>query len=113
MAHRTTGEVNNFTPTTTDTISTPEQGFSHVGEYHTTMVHAFIMVKTAAGESERLLDAIRELSQIGEAHIVAGNWDIIVELDTEEVYDVLKTSSSKVQGLQGVDDTKTYISLDD
>ncbi|SEO25867.1 AsnC family protein [Halogranum amylolyticum] len=77
------------------------------------MVHSFIMVKTAAGESERLVDAIRDLGQIAEAHIVAGNWDIIAELDTEEVYDVLKTSSSDIQGLKGVDDAKTYISLDD
>jgi DNA-binding Lrp family transcriptional regulator len=113
MAHRTTGEVNNFTPRAANTIATPEQGFSHVGEYHTSMVHAFIMVKTAAGESERLVDAIRGLGQIAEAHIVAGDWDIIVELDTDEVYDVLKTSSSEVQGLKGVDNTKTYISLDD
>ncbi|EJN58588.1 Lrp/AsnC ligand binding domain-containing protein [Halogranum rubrum] len=77
------------------------------------MVHSFIMVKTAAGESERLVDAIRGLTQISEAHIVAGDWDIIAELDTDEVYDVLKTSSSDVQGLKGVDDAKTYISLDD
>lgn len=77
------------------------------------MVHAFIMVKTAAGESEGLVGSIRELAEIAEAHIVAGNWDIIVELDTEEVYDVLQTSSSKVQGLKGVESTKTYISLED
>ncbi|SDM56960.1 AsnC family protein [Halogranum gelatinilyticum] len=77
------------------------------------MVHAFIMVKTAAGESEGLLDSIRGLGEIAEAHIVAGNWDIIAELDTEEVYDVLKTSSSEIQGLKGVNDAKTYISLDD
>lgn len=77
------------------------------------MVHAFIMVKTAAGESERLLDSVRELDAIAEAHIVAGDWDIIAELDAEEVYDVLKTASSSIQGLQGVSDTKTYISMDD
>ncbi len=77
------------------------------------MVHAFIMVKTAAGESERLVDAVRELGAVAEAHIVAGTYDIIVEVDTEEVYDVLKTASSEIQGLKGVTDTKTYISMSD
>ncbi|WP_129112909.1 Lrp/AsnC ligand binding domain-containing protein [Halegenticoccus tardaugens] len=77
------------------------------------MVHAFIMIKTAAGESERLVDAIRGLESVAEAHIVAGAYDIIAEVDTEEVYEILKTSSTRVQGLQGVTDTKTYISLDD
>ncbi|KTG09142.1 ArsR family transcriptional regulator [Haloprofundus marisrubri] len=76
------------------------------------MVHAFIMVKTGAGESEQLVAPIRDLERVGEAHIVAGAYDLIVEVDAEEVYDVLKTASSGIQGLQGVTDTKTYISLD-
>jgi DNA-binding Lrp family transcriptional regulator len=76
------------------------------------MVHAFIMVKTAAGESERLVEAIRGVAEVAEAHIVAGAWDIIVEVDAEEVYNVLKVASSEVQGLQGVNDTKTYIAMD-
>jgi DNA-binding Lrp family transcriptional regulator len=77
------------------------------------MVHAFIMVKTTAGESERLLDSIRELATVTEAHIVAGAYDIIAEVESAEVYEVLETASSGVQGLQGVTDTKTYISMDD
>ncbi|EMA05468.1 Lrp/AsnC ligand binding domain-containing protein [Haloferax denitrificans] len=77
------------------------------------MVHAFIMVKTGAGESEQLLGPIRDFETVTEAHIVAGAYDIIAEVDTDAVYEVLKTASSRVQGLQGVADTKTYISLDD
>jgi DNA-binding Lrp family transcriptional regulator len=76
------------------------------------MVHAFVMVKTEAGEGKRLLKAIRELASVAEAHIVAGTYDLIAEVETEEVYDVLKSVSGDVQGLQGVTDTKTYISMD-
>lgn len=76
------------------------------------MVHAFIMVKTAAGKSERLLEEIRGLEPVTAAHIVAGNFDIIVEVDAPEVYDVLKAVSSGIQGLDGVTDTKTYIAMD-
>ncbi|ELY50862.1 MULTISPECIES: Lrp/AsnC family transcriptional regulator [Natronococcus] len=76
------------------------------------MVHAFIMVKTAAGKSEGLLESIRGLGSVAEAHIVAGNYDIIAEVDTEEVYEILKAVSSDVQGLEGVTDTKTYIAMD-
>ncbi|WP_135821194.1 Lrp/AsnC family transcriptional regulator [Halostella litorea] len=75
------------------------------------MVHAFIMVKTAAGKSEDLLDAVRGLGQVDEAHIVAGDYDLITEVDVDEVYDVLHTASSSIQGLDGVADTKTYISM--
>lgn len=76
------------------------------------MVHAFVMVKTAAGKSEDLLSAIKERRGVSEAHIVAGNYDIIVEMDTDEVYDILHVVSSDIQSLNGVADTKTYISMD-
>ncbi|WP_115865228.1 Lrp/AsnC ligand binding domain-containing protein [Halorussus litoreus] len=76
------------------------------------MVHAFIMVKTAAGRSEDVLASVRELDRVSEAHVVAGDFDIVVEADAEEVYDVLHAASSDVSGLDGVADTKTYMAID-
>jgi DNA-binding Lrp family transcriptional regulator len=76
------------------------------------MVHAFVMVKTAAGKSEDLLSAVRELSDVREAHVVAGDYDMIVEVEAEEVYDILHAASSDIQSLDGVSDTKTYIAMD-
>ena len=76
------------------------------------MVHAFIMVKTAAGRSEELLKAVRELDRITEAHVVAGDFDIIAEADADEVYDVLHASSSDVSKMEGIADTKTYMAID-
>ncbi|WP_276301945.1 Lrp/AsnC family transcriptional regulator [Halorussus lipolyticus] len=76
------------------------------------MVHAFIMVKTAAGRSEDVVDAVRGLDRISEAHVVAGEFDIIVEADADEVYQVLHAASSDISGIDGVADTKTYMALD-
>lgn len=76
------------------------------------MVHAFIMVKTAAGKSEGLLESVRDLEAVSDAHIVAGDYDIIVEIDAAEVYDILQSVSSELQGLEGVTETKTYIAMD-
>lgn len=75
------------------------------------MVHAFIMVKTAAGKSEGLLAEIDGLGSVADAHIVAGNYDIIAEVDVPEIYDVLHAVSSSIQGLDGVVNTKTYIAM--
>jgi len=77
------------------------------------MVHAFVMVKTDVAASESLLGNIRDLPPVSEAHIVAGEYDIIVELSVEEVYGVLQTTASDIQSLDGVLETKTYISLED
>lgn len=76
------------------------------------MVHAFIMVKAAAGEAEGVVGRIRGIGVVTEAHVVAGEYDVIVEVDADEVYDVLHAASSTIQGLEGVTDTKTYIALD-
>ena len=77
------------------------------------MVRAFILVKTGAGESEATVEEIRRIESVVEAHVVAGEFDIIAEVDADEVYDVLHTSSSSIQRLDGVVDTKTYFALDD
>ncbi|WP_135366419.1 Lrp/AsnC family transcriptional regulator [Halosimplex halophilum] len=76
------------------------------------MVRAFIMVKTAAGKSEQLLDSIRGIDGVEEAHIVAGQYDIIVEAVGEEVYDLMHGVATRLRDLDGVADTKTYICLD-
>lgn len=77
------------------------------------MVHAFVMVKTTVGSSESLIESVRGLAAVSEAHIVAGAYDLIVEMDAEEVYDILKATAGELQALEGVADTKTYISLEE
>lgn len=76
------------------------------------MVHAFVMVKTGPGKSEAMVEAAREVEAVAEAHIVAGDYDLVVEVETEEVYEVLHAASTELQGLDGIENTKTYISLD-
>jgi DNA-binding Lrp family transcriptional regulator len=76
------------------------------------MVSAFIMIKTVAGKSEALLNEIRDAEGVTEAHIVAGQYDIIAEASGGEVYDVMHSVSSYVRDLDGVADTRTYICLE-
>ncbi|QSG09498.1 Lrp/AsnC family transcriptional regulator [Halapricum desulfuricans] len=76
------------------------------------MVRAFVMIKTAAGKSEELLASIGAVTGVEEAHIVAGQYDIIAETDGEDVYEVMQSVSGEIRGLDGVSDTRTYISLE-
>lgn len=77
------------------------------------MVHAFIMVRTGTGASEDCLQIIRDIPEVMDAHIVAGDYDIIAEVEVDDVYAVLHAAASKIQGIDGISDTKTYISLSD
>jgi len=76
------------------------------------MVRAFIMVKTTAGKSEDLQQSIAALEGVLEAHVVAGQYDIIVEAEGPEVYAVMHQVATEIRGLDGVADTKTYICLE-
>jgi DNA-binding Lrp family transcriptional regulator len=76
------------------------------------MVTAFVMIKTAAGKSEELLAAVRDAEDITEAHIVAGQYDIIAEATGSEVYDIMQSVSGHVRDLNGIADTRTYICLE-
>jgi DNA-binding Lrp family transcriptional regulator len=76
------------------------------------MVRAFIMVKTAAGESATLQNRIREMDAVPEAHVVAGKYDVIAEAEAEEVYTVINTVATDLHELDGVVDTRTYICLE-
>lgn len=75
------------------------------------MVHAYVMVKSASGESEPVLGAICNLAAVADAHVVAGEYDVIAELDAEDVYEVLSQVSQEIGGLSGVTDTRTYVAL--
>ncbi|SDJ42054.1 AsnC family protein [Halovenus aranensis] len=76
------------------------------------MVRAFIMMKTAAGKSADLQNRIREMDAVIEAHVVAGQYDIIVEAESEEVYQVIHAVATDLNDLDGVVDTRTYICLE-
>jgi len=76
------------------------------------MVDAFVMIKTEAGESEAVLTEVREIGGVEEAHVVAGEFDIMAEVTADEVYDVLRTASTSIQDRKGVTSTRTYIALD-
>ncbi|MFC7057515.1 Lrp/AsnC ligand binding domain-containing protein [Halovenus salina] len=76
------------------------------------MVRAFITIKTTAGKSADLLEIIQEMNAVIEAHVVAGRYDIIVEAEGDEVYEVIHAVATDLNELDGVDDTRTYICLE-
>jgi DNA-binding Lrp family transcriptional regulator len=76
------------------------------------MERAFMMVKIDAGHAEEVRHGIREFEAVSEAHVVAGEYDLVVEAETPAVYDLMHTVATEIRGLSGVVDTKTYICLE-
>lgn len=76
------------------------------------MVAAYIMVKANTGEADRLKNAILGIDGVQDAHIVAGDVDLIVKVQVKNPAEVKTISADGIQGIQGVEDTQTYISMD-
>lgn len=77
------------------------------------MVYAFVLVKTGPAASPEVLSAVESTEAVRAAHIVAGEFDVIVEVEAPEVQRILDLVSETIQSLEGVVETKTYISLGD
>ena len=76
------------------------------------MVHSFVMVKTTAGSIQTVLDAVTDLAGVEEAHVVAGDYDVIVEVEGDDVEQSIRTVLTDVRELDGIVDTRTYIALE-
>lgn len=76
------------------------------------MVHAFVFLKTGSGASPDVLESLKSMEAIIDGHVVAGDFDIILEMEADDVSNILSVVSGEIQLLDGVLDTKTYIALE-
>jgi len=76
------------------------------------MVRAFIMVEAGTGHAESLQETIRGFDYVADSNVVAGDFDVIVEAEAEEVYDVINAVATEIRSLDDVSDTKTYVCLE-
>ncbi|MFC7069637.1 Lrp/AsnC family transcriptional regulator [Halobaculum lipolyticum] len=76
------------------------------------MVHAFVMVKVSGdADTSGVADTVSRIETVTEAHVVAGDFDVVAEVDAPDMYTVLDTVAGAVRGVDGVTDTRTYVSM--
>lgn len=76
------------------------------------MVRAYVMVRAGTGAVETVADAVRATPHVAEAHVVAGDYDVIAEVETGEMYDVMETVANELHEVAGVETTKTYVCIE-
>lgn len=76
------------------------------------MVSAYVMVKANTGEADRLRDSILALDGVTDCHIVAGDVDLIARVDVDSPAGVKDIATGGIQGIRGVENTQTYITMD-
>ncbi|MBX0287521.1 Lrp/AsnC family transcriptional regulator [Haloarcula salinisoli] len=76
------------------------------------MVTAYVMVKAHTGDADRLKREIAAIDGVEEAHIVAGDVDLIAKVRVETPAAVKDVAATHVQDIEGVESTQTYIAMD-
>ncbi|MFQ5978788.1 MAG: Lrp/AsnC family transcriptional regulator [Candidatus Heimdallarchaeota archaeon] len=73
------------------------------------MPTAFVLVNSEIGAEEQVLETLRQVSEVKEAYMVYGVYDIVARVEAEEM-DVLKTIIlTEIRGLESVRSTLTMI----
>lgn len=76
------------------------------------MPSAYVTIVTAANTAPTVLEELTEIDEVTEAHVVAGDFDVIAELDAPDTSDLLPIVTRRIQAIDGVGHTRTYIVLD-
>jgi len=76
------------------------------------MVIAYVMVKAHTGDADRLKDEIAAVEGVVEVSIVAGDVDLIAKVQVDSPAAVKDVAATGIQGIEGVEDTQTYIAMD-
>jgi DNA-binding Lrp family transcriptional regulator len=76
------------------------------------LVHAYVMIKAYTGDADKLKDEIQAIEGVTSSHIVAGDVDLIAKVEVESPAEVKTIAATKIQNLEGVEDTRTYVAMD-
>ena len=71
---------------------------------------AFILIEIASGEEYKFVNKVRELTEVSEAYIVYGAWDVIVRIQTETMGE-LNSVVLQIRRMPGVKRSATLIAL--
>lgn len=76
------------------------------------MVTAYVLIKANTSEADRLLNDVADIDGVVDAHVVAGDVDLIAKIEVESPQAVKAVAADRILSLAGVEDTETYISMD-
>ena len=77
----------------------------------TTMAFIGIFLDKATG-NKTVVNQLKEIPEILECHYTTGDWSVLAKLICKDNEDLMEILTKKIQTIQGVSRTETYISLE-
>ncbi|ELY78620.1 Lrp/AsnC ligand binding domain-containing protein [Natrinema pallidum] len=76
------------------------------------MTRAFIAIDVATGTAGEVCHRLRDADGVVEAHVITGDFDVLVELTGDDQRDLLETMTTVVRPLEDIGAMRTYVCLD-
>lgn len=70
---------------------------------------AYVLIKTEVGKSDTVASEILKIPEILKATVVAGEYDIIVELQEMDIKKIFHKVIREIQEIPGIKETKTFV----
>ncbi|WP_227380917.1 Lrp/AsnC family transcriptional regulator [Haladaptatus halobius] len=76
------------------------------------MVTAYVLIKANVPTVDQIRDTIMEINGVEDAHIVAGDVDIITKVVVGSPADVREIVASGILSIDGIEHTYTYMAME-
>jgi DNA-binding Lrp family transcriptional regulator len=73
---------------------------------------AYVMIKIHAGEVKQVVDDLRKLKNIVEAHMTFGPYDAVAVVETVDLTELGAITALEIQPIPGVEQTLTCLAVD-
>jgi DNA-binding Lrp family transcriptional regulator len=73
---------------------------------------AYVMIKIHAGEVKYVVDELRKLKCIVEAHMTFGPYDAVAVVETGDIAELGAVTALEIQPIPGVEQTLTCLAVD-
>lgn len=74
-------------------------------------VKAYVLVVTDPGKTRRVVEQIRNIPGIVEMHEVMGPYDIVIEIEVENLQDIPVVLGEKIRGVEGIESTTSLVTI--
>jgi DNA-binding Lrp family transcriptional regulator len=76
------------------------------------MPTAFVLISTDVGAEKEVLEKLRELPEVAEAHVVYGVYDLVVKVRVERQEDLREVLTNKLRRMEKIRSTLTMLAVE-
>jgi DNA-binding Lrp family transcriptional regulator len=74
-------------------------------------VKAYVLVVTDPGKTRRVVGAMREVPGIIEVHEVMGPYDLVIEIEVENLQEIPPILGERIRTIEGIESTTSLVTL--